>query len=167
MDALEVFRDFASRPTQAVAELPELTEEQLNAHPGGHPNSVAWLLWHTGREVDVQLSALSRKPEVWRENGFRDRLNLGNAGDDLGYGHEADEARAIRSGDQAALTEYVQATLRAMVAYAETLESGDWDEVVDHTWHPPVTRGARLVSIVDDATQHIAQAAYVAGMPEL
>ena len=28
-----------------------------------------------------------------------------------------------------------------------------------------MTRGVRLVSIIDDAAQHIAQAAYVCGMP--
>ena len=37
--------------------------------------------------------------------------------------------------------------------------------MVDEQWDPPVTRGARLVSILDDAAQHIAQAAYVLGMP--
>lgn len=167
MDAIEVFREFANRPLEAVDQLPELTEKQLNAHPDGHPNSVAWLLWHTGREVDVQLSALSRHPEIWREEGFRERLGLGEAGDEVGFGHAADQAQAIRSDDQATLTEYVKAALRALVSYAETLEPEDWDEVVDHTWDPPVTRGVRLVSIADDATQHIAQAAYVAGMPQL
>ena len=47
-----------------------------------------------------------------------------------------------------------------------TLTVADLDDVIDEEWDPPVTRGARLVSIVDDAIQHLAQAAYVLGMPQ-
>lgn len=167
MDAIEVFRDFAGRPAGAVDQLPELTDEQLNAHPAGHPNSVAWLLWHTGREIDVQLSTLTDRPQVWEEAGFRERLNLGEVGDSFGYGHDAEQAAAIRTGDQRTLQDYVKQCLDALLSYAESLEPAQWDEVIDHNWDPPVTRGVRLISIVDDATQHLAQAAYVAGMPEL
>ena len=38
------------------------------------------------------------------------------------------------------------------------------DRVVDRTWDPPVTLGVRLVSILDDDTQHAGQAAYVRGL---
>ena len=37
-------------------------------------------------------------------------------------------------------------------------------DVVDRAWNPPVTRGVRLVSVVDDAAQHAGQAAYVRGL---
>ncbi|AGF71087.1 mycothiol transferase [Corynebacterium halotolerans] len=167
MDANEVFRGFAERPAGAVDQLPELTPEQLNAHPAGHPNSVAWLLWHTGREIDVQLSTLNDRPQVWEESGFRERLNLGEAGDSFGYGHDVEQAAAIETGDQRTLQDYVKECLRALIAYAGSLEPAQWDEVIDHNWDPPVTRGVRLTSIVDDAVQHLGQAAYVAGMPEL
>ncbi len=50
MTITELFADFAHRPIDAVTGLPDLTPEQLNAHPGSHPNSIAWLLWHIGRE---------------------------------------------------------------------------------------------------------------------
>jgi Protein of unknown function (DUF664) len=35
--------------------------------------------------------------------------------------------------------------------------------VVDVHWDPPVTASVRLVSIIDDAAQHLGQAAYVRG----
>ena len=38
------------------------------------------------------------------------------------------------------------------------------ERVVDTHWTPPVTASARLVSIVDDAAQHLGQAAYVRGI---
>ena len=40
----------------------------------------------------------------------------------------------------------------------------DLDEVIDASWDPPVTRGVRLISVVDDGIQHAGQAAYVAGI---
>ena len=40
------------------------------------------------------------------------------------------------------------------------------DRVVDESWDPPVTLGVRLVSILNDDTQHVGQAAYVRGLLE-
>jgi hypothetical protein len=37
-------------------------------------------------------------------------------------------------------------------------------EIIDRSWTPPVTRGVRLVSMIDDAAQHVGQAAYAAGI---
>ena len=38
------------------------------------------------------------------------------------------------------------------------------DDVVDTNWTPHVTRGVRLISIIDDAVAHLGQAAYVRGL---
>ena len=75
------------------------------------------------------------------------------------------EARRIIIEDGAGLLDYVHATLAAMDSYLGTLSAADLEDIVDEQWDPPVSRGARLVSIVDDAIQHLAQAAYVLGMP--
>jgi len=161
MNITDVFADFAQRPVEAARNLPALSAEQLNAHPAGHPNSIAWLLWHAGREIDVQLAHLSGANEVWES--YRDKFGLGELGDSVGYGHSRDQAHQIRVSDQQLLVDYVQACLQALIEYTGTLSEEDLDEVIDHHWDPPVTRGVRLVSIVDDATQHVAQAAYAAG----
>ena len=49
MDAAAVLTDMASRPLDSLGYLPQLSVEQANTHLADHPNSVAWLLWHTGR----------------------------------------------------------------------------------------------------------------------
>lgn len=166
MDALDLLRDLTSRPRAAAAALREqLNPTTLNAHPGGHDNSVAWLLWHTGREIDVQLADLTGDEQLWTAGGFDRRFDLGEAGAAVGYGHTPDEARRIVIEDGDALLEYVDATLAALDGYLEMVTAADLEEVVDEQWDPPVTRGARLVSIVDDAIQHLAQAAYVLGIP--
>lgn len=162
MNTNELFQDLALRPLAAAKNLPTLTAEQLNAHPGDHPNSIAWLLWHSGREVDVQLADLTGGDQQWET--YRDSFDLSEIGDSLGLGHTPEQAAQIRVDDQKLLIDYLEATLNALNNYARDLSEEEFGEVIDDNWDPPVTRGARLVSIVDDATQHVGQAAYAAGI---
>ena len=50
------------------------------------------------------------------------------------------------------------------LAYLPTLAPDDLDRVVDTSWNPPVTLGARLVSVLADDLQHAGQAAFVRGL---
>ncbi|MCL6423209.1 DinB family protein [Brachybacterium sp. JHP9] len=165
MNSIDILTDAASRPAEAIAQLrDQLTPALLDAHPGGHDNSIAWLLWHVGREIDVQVASMSGREEVWRASGLRERFDLGEAGDGIGYGMDAEQARSIRVEDPDLLIEYVQQATGALVEYIRTLSDEDLEDVVDEEWDPPVTRGVRIVSIIDDAAQHAGQAAYAAGM---
>ncbi|MGO1592472.1 MAG: mycothiol transferase [Ancrocorticia sp.] len=162
MDAQDVLLDAAGRPAGAARALhPALTAGVLNFHLGEHDNSVAWLLWHTGREIDAQLAELTGGAEVWER--FRERAGLGELGDSVGYGHTPEQARAIVADDASVLLEYIEAATDSLRAYIAGLSEEDLDEVIDENWDPPTTRGARLVSIIDDAAQHVGQAAYVVG----
>ncbi|OKL54407.1 aspartate/tyrosine/aromatic aminotransferase [Bowdeniella nasicola] len=161
---MDMLIDAASRPVQAARDLLPLSSAQLNAHPLGHANSIAWLLWHTGRQIDVQVAALSGGVEVWERDGFGKRLGLSAH---IGYGMSEDEARAVRSDDQDGLVAYLAAAMDSLIVYVRQLSEEDLAEVIDTSYDPPVTRAVRLVSIVDDAAQHVGQAAYLAGMPEL
>lgn len=167
MNGIDVLLDVASRPKDALAALPSLTTDQLNHHPEGHPNSVAWLLWHTGREIDMQLAALTSDDEIWRTGSYRDELGLGEIGDSLGYGHSPSDAEQIQvrgTNSMGTLTGYINATLEALIAYCRTLTDSDLGETIAEYDGEPISRGTRLISIVDDASAHLAQAAYVAGM---
>lgn len=161
MNTIDILTDLSQRPLQAATALPRLSADQLNDHLGGHPNSVAWLLWHSGREIDVQLSALTGAPEQWED--FRERFGLGEIGETFGYGHSPEQAAEIRVDDQQLLVDYLTATLNAFTEYVSTLSEAALDDIIDENWTPPVTRGVRLVSIIDDAIQHVAQAAFIAG----
>lgn len=161
MNTKDIIRDFANRPLDAANRLPQLSPDQLNAHLGDHPNSIAWLLWHTGREIDIQLSDLTGAPQQWE--AYRDRFGLGEIGDSIGFGHTTAQAESIVVDDQQLLVDYLGASMSALTTYTDGLSEGDLDEVIDANWNPPVTLGVRLVSIIDDAIQHVAQAAYVAG----
>ncbi|WP_115685746.1 DinB family protein [Corynebacterium senegalense] len=165
MNTRDTVQDLVERVRFSLRGLPSLSPEALVAHPGGHPNSAAWLLWHTGRELDAQLAALSSSSEVWTAGGFRERFDLGEVGDTIGYGHTPEQARAVRVEDFALLTGYVAAVLDAVSSYASGVD--DWDEVVDTYEGEPVTRQVRVTSLLLDALEHLAQAHYVAGMPDL
>lgn len=164
MNAKEVLIDLARRPQAALEAIRgALTPELLNSHPH-HDNSIAWLLWHSAREIDEQLAHLSGHEPVWTAGGFAERFVLPVASDEHGYGHTPAQARAIVATDPALLTEHFFAVVEAQVAYLESLEEADLIRVVDDRWDPPVTLAARMVSMSVDAAEHIAQAAYIAGM---
>ena len=165
MDARNVLREAANRPAaEAKALIDTLPEGALNAHAGGHTNSIAWLLWHAGRQMDAQLAQLNGEPQVWHSQGFNSRFNLGELGDTEGYGHTAEQARAVVVEDAALLVEYLGAATAALSEYIAGLSEADLDDVIDTSWTPHVTRGVRLVSMIDDAAQHVGQAAYAAGI---
>lgn len=167
MNAIDILKDLADRPAQAAERLRDrLTPEALAAHPGGHANSPAWLLWHIGREIDVQVAQMGGGEQVWHSGGYAERTGLGDRGEAIGYGQSDEEARAVRTADAGPLLDYVRAATDALTAYLDSLADADLDEVVDEEWDPPVTRGVRLVSIIDDAAQHAGQLAYAIGAPE-
>lgn len=164
MNAAEIFADFASRPVDQLGALPDLTPEQLLAHPGGHPNSISWLLWHAARQADVQLEALTSVEQAWTRLGYRPKFGLGDIGDSFGLGHSPEQAAQITVTDLPLLRRYLAAVLGELAAYAAGLSAEDFNEVIDRAYTPHVTRGTRLVSIIDDAQQHIGAAMHVAGM---
>ncbi|MDN5806231.1 MAG: DinB family protein [Brevibacterium sp.] len=161
MNSIEILSDLTQRPVDAAKGLPNLTADQLNAHTGDHPNSIAWLLWHSGREVDAQLADLTGDEQRWES--FRTSFNLGDIGDSVGLGHTPAQAAEVAVDDQQLLVDYLEATLTAVGRYVSQLSEDALGEVIDENWTPPVTRGVRLISIIDDAIQHVGQAAYAAG----
>lgn len=175
MNSLEVLKDLAARPGQAADYYWEnLDPAALNAHPGGHPNSVAWLIWHAARETDAQIAPLAEVEQVWTSQGFDRRFDLGDTDlgyEDMGLGQNDSAARSVHvpeTGDgKSLLREYFDAVFRMTSEWIGTLGEADLDRVIDESWDPPVTLGVRVISAIDDAAQHVGQAAYVAGMPEV
>lgn len=166
MNSSDLLADLAARPLAALGQLwDNLTDERLNVHPGGHPNSPAWLLWHCGREIDQQVADLGG-PEVWSAQGWGERFALPVGAEEHGYGHTPEQARAVVVSDRDLLRDYLAAVTLASLTYLADLSPDDLDEVVDERWDPPVTRGVRLVSVYADALEHIGQVAYILGMPD-
>ena len=165
MNGIEVLKNLAGRAAEVAGSLRDVPAERLNAHPG-HDNSIAWLLWHAAREIDVQVAQLSGEQQEWTRGGWAEKLGVDRGADAMGYGDSPDQTRALVVNDANALVDHLEAVTAAHVAYLDTLTDADLDDVVDENWDPPVTRGARLVSVSEDALQHVGQASYLAGMKD-
>ena len=64
----------------------------------------------------------------------------------------------------ARLRGYYDDVFKMTERYLEGLKEQDYLKVIDASWDPPVTLAVRLVSILNDTTQHAGQAAYVKGL---
>src|SRR5881296_3567187 len=88
----------------------DLSPEQLHAVPGGHPkaNTIAWGLWHYARTEDnvVRFVLQNRRPTVWAEGGYAERLGLPPVAQ--GTGMSTAEAQALRIKDVDLFREYMQ-----------------------------------------------------------
>lgn len=88
----------------------DLTPEQLHAVPGGHPkaNTIAWGVWHYVRTEDnvVRFILQNRRPTVWQEGSYADRLGLPPVAQ--GTGMSTEDAHALRIKDVGLFTEYIQ-----------------------------------------------------------
>lgn len=167
MDHRDLLTDAARRPLDTAAVvLQGLDPETLNVLPGGTGNSISWLVWHAARQLDVQLAELSGRPSVWETGGWAAKLGIDRAADDFGFGDTPEAVAAVRVADPEQLRAHLEACVEALVTYVATLSAADLDVIVDDSWDPPVSRGVRLVSIIDDAAVHLGQAAYARGLVE-
>ncbi|HBO53840.1 MAG TPA: aspartate/tyrosine/aromatic aminotransferase [Janibacter terrae] len=167
MDPTALLIDAARRPLHAADQvLDGITEEMLHTMPGGRANSIAWLVWHATRQQDVQVSALRGGEEVWVSGGWSARTGVPRGAGDFGFGDGPTEVSALRVRGADELLGYVAAVIASVEDYLRGLSEADLADVVDTAWTPPVTRGVRLVSTIDDAVAHMGQAAYVRGLLE-
>ncbi|MGE3286967.1 MAG: DUF664 domain-containing protein [Pseudonocardia sp.] len=141
----------------------ELSPEQLAYRVDGRGNPIGWLVWHLARVADDHLSEAAGVEQRWTAAGWAQRFGRDPDPADTGYGHTAAQVAAFRS-QAADLHGYVDAVWEESIAFVLGLSAADLDRIVDERWDPPVTLAVRLVSVVDDAAQHVGQAAYVRGL---
>lgn len=140
-----------------------LDEDALAWRPDPAANTVAWLLWHTARGQDVQVADLAASEQVWTADGWHERFGLPFGAAEMGYGQDPSDVGKVRAPGEL-LVAYLEAVTLRTRGYLEDLDAESYHDVVDDAWDPPVTAGARLVSILEDCVQHVGQAAYVRGL---
>lgn len=161
--ATGILLDGFSRVRESVHRvLDGVTDAELQFRADADSNTIAWLVWHIGRGYDAQLPEVLGAEQLW-ERDWYDRFGLPFPPSASGYGMSADEVGAVRvSADL--LRGYFDAVADRTDALIAGLSDADLDRVVDERWDPPVTLGVRIVSILNDATQHVGQAAYARGI---
>jgi Protein of unknown function (DUF664) len=162
--AQELLRDSFTRLIEHVDDLTDgLSDEVSFWRPTPKANSIAWLIWHSARVQDVQISDLVKTDDVWTRERWVDRFRLDLPPRDTGYGHGPDDVAKVRATADL-LAGYYHAVHEMTLDFVKTLTVAYLDRIIDRGWNPPVTASARLVSIVDDCAQHLGQAAYVRGI---
>ncbi len=164
--ANDLLIDAIDRVRESVHDVLEgLDEDQLTARVDPGANTIAWLVWHLTRVADDHVADAAGTTQAWTGDGWADRFGLPFDESDHGYGQSADEVAQVRASAEL-LAGYHDAVHANVVAYVGGLDAADYDRVVDERWDPPVTLAVRLVSVVNDITQHVGQAAYVRGVLE-
>jgi hypothetical protein len=167
VDVTDVLIEAYDRLPELVREAVDgLTPEQLTWAPAPGANPVGWLVWHLTRVQDHHLSELLAADQLWVTGGWAGRFGLAPHPQNTGYGHSASQLATVRPESARVLVDYYDAVHARTVGYLRGLTPADLDEVVDERWDPPVTLGARLISVVNDDDQHAGQAAYVRGLLE-
>jgi uncharacterized damage-inducible protein DinB len=162
--ANEVLVDGFDRVKESVHEAVEgLDEDRLAHRPDAGANSIAWLVWHLARVQDDHVADVAGGEQLWTVGGWVERFGLPFDVGAIGFGQSSEEVGEVKAGAEL-LTAYYDAVHGATVDYLRTLQDADYERVVDERWDPPVTLSARLVSVLNDTTQHAGQAAYVRGL---
>ncbi|HEX7107421.1 MAG TPA: DUF664 domain-containing protein [Acidothermaceae bacterium] len=137
----------------------------LNFRADKDANTIAWLVWHLSRVADDHVSEVAGVDQVWTTGGWARRFGLPFDEAATGYGHHSSDVEAVRA-DPALLLGYFDDVHQQTVRYVGGLHDADLDRIVDQRWDPPVTLGVRLVSVINDCTQHAGQAAFIRGLTE-
>src|SRR5882762_3658240 len=107
----------------------DLTPEQLHTVPGGHPkaNTIAWGLWHYARTEDnvVRFVLQNRRPTVWVEGGYPERLGLPPVAQ--GTGMSTEEAHALHLRDVPLFAGYMKKVWASTEEYVTGLSPAELD----------------------------------------
>ncbi len=165
MTPAELLVDGFTRIQEGVhATVDGLGPDQLARQPAEGANSISWLVWHLTRVQDDHVAEVAGLAQVWTSGPWHEDFGLPFDPTETGYGATPQEVAQVRGLSADQLTGYLDAVHAQTVGWVQGLAPEDLDRVVDERWDPPVTLGARLVSVLNDDQQHVGQAAYVRGL---
>jgi hypothetical protein len=139
--------------------LAQMSIAEANTMPEPLIKSVTWLIWHTAREIDLQISALADQEPLWLADWTK-KFALDLPDDTEDWRHTPEEAAKVIVKQKELLVDYLAASVALATDYLQSIDETILSEVIDENWTPAVTRQARIVSIVDDAVMHSGQAVY-------
>ncbi|WP_291293331.1 DinB family protein [Enterococcus sp.] len=139
--------------------LAQMSIAEANTMPEPLIKSVTWLIWHTAREIDLQISALADQEPLWLADWTK-KFALDLPDDTEDWRHTPEEAAKVIVNQKELLVDYLAASVALATDYLQSIDETSLSEVIDENWTPAVTRQARIVSIVDDAVMHSGQAVY-------
>ena len=165
MNIADLLTDAFGRVRETVHSVVDgLTPEELAVRLDDDANSIAWLIWHLTRVQDDHIAGVAGTEQIWTSQQWIGRFGLPLPPSSIGYGHSTEDVAAVRVDSPQLLTGYYDAVHEHTIQYVQGLADADLGRIVDRAWTPPVTLGARLVSIINDDLQHAGQAAFIRGV---
>ncbi len=165
MDGPQLIADGLGRVNQLLHRvLPTLPHERLNRIPATGSNSISWLAWRLTRIHDDHLSSLIGEPQLWETHGWRERFGFPPGDNSTGGGHSPQQAAAFTVDSPETLLAYNDPVYQRTQTYLANLHPSDLDRQLNEPQYNPLpTLGVRLVSVLNDNTQHAGQIAYLRG----
>jgi hypothetical protein len=161
----DVLADAFGRIREVLHQAAEgLDRQGLAFRPEAHANSIAWLGWHLTRIQDDHVSEIAGREQAWISEGWYGRFGMPPDPSNTGYGHSSVQVAGVRPEGPGVLLGYHDAVSDRTLGYLATIDAEELDRIIDRSYHPPVSVGVRLVSVISDNLQHAGQARYVRGI---
>lgn len=148
------------------AALEGMDYETMTSRPQEHCNSIAWILWHMDRVVDIFInSRLQSKPELWVRDGWH--LKYGMNERERLMGLSLDDLTQWTAPPREVQTGYFEAVKSSAKEYITSLTVED---LAQRVTFPPTaqtqdhTVATALGQLVWDNVAHGGQIAYLRGL---
>ncbi len=165
MNGNDVLLDSFDRLPELVHDAVDgLSPQQLTWAPPGGTNTIGWLVWHLTRVQDHHVAQLLDQEQLWVTGDWAARFGLAADPDNTGYAHTPDQVGTVRPESAQLLIDYYAAVAARTRQLLARITPDELDRIVDRRFDPPVTLGVRLVSVINDDTQHVGQAALLRGL---
>lgn len=108
----------------------DLSPDDWHFVPANYNNSIAFAMWHTARTEDniVRFVLQGRRPTVWMEQGYAERLGLHPT--QQGTGMAVEDARAFRISDIGLFMEYARAAWASTDEYLANPDPAAFERAV-------------------------------------
>jgi hypothetical protein len=160
---MDIFDRIAAQMAQV---LEDLTPKQLNHQPARDTNTIGWLTWHLTRSHDRNMSELMGLEQLWISEGWYARFNRNPDPSETGYHHTVKEVKAFKAPDSLTIMEYHRSVLERIKDYiANHLDESVLEqEIISPTLDSSRPTYRVITGVINDALQHVGQAAYVRGL---
>ena len=147
------------------AALQDLDDATLARRPNDQCNSVAWILWHMTRVVDVFTHTRLRSiPQLWVKDGWHVKYGMNDDPEERGVGWSAEQVADWQVPSREVMLGYYEAAKAAAREYLSSLTNAEMEKVMVI---PPVTEPRTVANglgqMVWDNVAHGGQIAYLRG----
>jgi len=159
---LETLNQVQAALTTAVD---SLTPAEIKWRPNPEANSIGFMLWHLARCEDMfVLATIQRKPQVWVEQKWYEKLRLPENPRDVGYGYTVEQLAAFPVPQLDGLLGYAAAVRARTVEYLKNTTADKFDELIQTRVFGERNVGQIFAHLLCEITEHVGQIAYLRGL---